>query len=411
MNKEKTKISTNQVESHSLTIFNSDFDAFSRKYLDTNYKLAIYEKRLFPQKYKQILASLFEQLLLFDRISFKVYGENIPLAILINTLGIKQVEELIEEKVIEFVLWTPDVTYNEAEIEGLLPLQSINLTSPAHSDPEESINLGLKWLKDQPTRKDRRMLQRKIKKNYKIPEDNFSHDAARLVIDAYNSNKLEDIGMPKIKDILKLSKSERRKLCEYASDVLETTILSRYGYSSFEKYNYYSISLRSFSNIQKAFNIVNNFNKILTLEKIPDLKILFYEKKLDLKSIVKLRRKSISIKFRRWLHSVSNNSGADNICKEYIDAIVQTKGYFESGKGKFIKTLSLFTLSIEVGGLIAGLPGMILGVPLAKMIEPAADFGLDLIDTYFLDGVLRGWNPRLFISEMIKNVNKRNASS
>jgi hypothetical protein len=40
-------------------------------------------------RFKNIEASLFEQMLLFEKVSFKVYGENIPLAFLINVLGEK----------------------------------------------------------------------------------------------------------------------------------------------------------------------------------------------------------------------------------------------------------------------------------------------------------------------------------
>lgn len=192
-----------------LTIFNTDLNSFSRKYLFKSNRLTPYEELLFPLKYLQILASLFEQFLLFEKISFKVYGENAPLAILINELGIKQVEELIEEKKLEFVLWTTMVTYNVDEIKGVLPLQHGTLTSPVHSDPEESIRLGLNMLKKYPDRKIRRMIQQIFQNIYKIPDKYFSRDAAKLVINAYNSNKLEDIGMPNEKDIQKLLVKER----------------------------------------------------------------------------------------------------------------------------------------------------------------------------------------------------------
>jgi hypothetical protein len=31
-----------------------------------------------------------------------------------------------------------------------------------------------------------------------------------------------------------------------------------------------------------------------------------------------------------------------------------------------------------------------------KTLEPLADWGLDLLDTYVLDGILKGWTPRVF---------------
>jgi len=42
------------------------------------------------------------------------------------------------------------------------------------------------------------------------------------------------------------------------------------------------------------------------------------------------------------------------------------------------------------------------GAAAGGLIGKAADFGLSLLDTYVLDGILKGWNPRMFVDE-IKN--------
>src|SRR5579872_2743801 len=94
-----------------MVVFNSTLNEFTRKYLVINpgadqESLAATMK----DQYQEALASMIEQLLFFDKISIKVYGENIPLAVLINELGAKQVLELIEEQAIEFMLWTPVLT-------------------------------------------------------------------------------------------------------------------------------------------------------------------------------------------------------------------------------------------------------------------------------------------------------------
>jgi len=384
----------------SSTIFNIEINNFCRKYLIKGNTVSKAEESLFHNRHQQILASLFEQLLLFNKISIKVYGENIPLAILMNNLGINQLEELIEEKAIEFVLWTPVVTYHVDEIEGLFPLQSGNLNSPAHSDPDESIKLGFNFLRSQPDYKIKNHLQNKLREVYKIPDQQFAHDAAKLTVDAYSSNKLEKISMPREKEPMRLTREERARLCEYATDVLETTILAKYGYSSYDNYNYYTISEKCFSNIQKSFKLQDNLGRILSLENIPDFKRLFLENKLNFELITKIRNKNVSKKFRNWMNNIAENSDVEDICKEYISAIAKTKGFFDSKKGKFIKTISLFTLVTGIGTLLVGLPGMAGGPILAKTVEPAVDLGLDLIDKYFLEGLLKGWSPRYFIDEI-----------
>ena len=78
-----------------------------RNFLVKGNPVAAAEVSLFERRHDDIIASLCEQLLLFDKVSFKVYGENIPLAVLFNHLGVKNLEQLVEEEAIEFVLWTP----------------------------------------------------------------------------------------------------------------------------------------------------------------------------------------------------------------------------------------------------------------------------------------------------------------
>lgn len=76
--------------------------------------------------------------------SFKVYGENIPLTLLINTFGLKTVEALLEQEAINFVLWTSGVTYSVSDTPCVYPLQSLRYSSSVHTDPEESIISGFR---------------------------------------------------------------------------------------------------------------------------------------------------------------------------------------------------------------------------------------------------------------------------
>ncbi len=111
-----------------------------------------------PSRFKRLEASLFEDLLLFDRVSFKVHGENIPLAVLLNLFGTKSFEALFEQSAIRFVLWTPMVGFNETELPWIHPLVFGNFNSPAHSNPEASADLGLKWLRNPPSARYQRLL-------------------------------------------------------------------------------------------------------------------------------------------------------------------------------------------------------------------------------------------------------------
>src|SRR5882724_8439889 len=61
-------------------------------------------------------ASLFEHLLLFDTISIKLHGENVPLALMLRLFGEDGLERLIDQKAIRFVLWTPMITHSVTEM-------------------------------------------------------------------------------------------------------------------------------------------------------------------------------------------------------------------------------------------------------------------------------------------------------
>ncbi|MGA2539513.1 MAG: hypothetical protein ABSF53_26135 [Terracidiphilus sp.] len=131
------------------TIFYPDLNDFCRTYQISDRIMAPVEVAQFPVRLKEQKASIFEQLLLFDKISFKVHGENILVPFLMSQLGQDAFEALLDQDAIGFTLWTPVVTHLVEDTPGVVALQSGTLSSPAHSDPEKSIELGLKWMSKQ----------------------------------------------------------------------------------------------------------------------------------------------------------------------------------------------------------------------------------------------------------------------
>jgi hypothetical protein len=92
-----------------------------------------------------------EAMMFAPRISFKVYGENVVLAMLTNALGVDAMEELLRAGDVEFILWRSFPVHWDKEVlqPGLRPLAGLRLTDKAHSDPLESVELGLRgWGRD-----------------------------------------------------------------------------------------------------------------------------------------------------------------------------------------------------------------------------------------------------------------------
>ncbi|MEB0276868.1 hypothetical protein, partial [Cryobacterium sp. 5B3] len=49
---------------------------------------------------------------------------------------------------------------------------------------------------------------------------------------------------------------------------------------------------------------------------------------------------------------------------------------------------------------VGGPAAAMLGAAGGKLMECAADVGLDMLDEHLLDGVLKGWTPRVFIEKL-----------
>ena len=109
----------------------------------------------------------FEDLLLFDCISFNIVGVNQPLLFLIEELGLNKVEELLERKTIEFVTNIPLIAANlgqeidgQHQFKGVPPLISGIFTSQANSDAEYQIDETLKLITG--LNRDRKRIFKKI---------------------------------------------------------------------------------------------------------------------------------------------------------------------------------------------------------------------------------------------------------
>jgi len=360
--------------------------------------------KLTKEQYRQIIAGLFEQLLVFDKITISTNRLNFGLIFLIDRLGLNTVERLFDSGYIKLMLWSPiivigsgrqndDGTIDESVIYGQPPIAAGALTEN-DSDPEKNI---LKALVNFGLHRDRkRILTKRVLKHYVIPDGmEFSKDAAKLVIDSYQNNNLSGLGLPFEKEPNQLNLEQRKQLLSLGHKVLETAILAKYNYKSYENYEHFSICQQNLNNIGKAYNIIENTSEILKFENLPDLKSLFINEKLDFDSIFKLRHLSSAKYYRKWINSIGESANAQEITKEYVNEIKGSNKFFNSSGGKFVRNLGMFGVSTALGAAIAGPAGV------------AAGFGLGLLDTFVLDNLLKGKNPSMFINEIEKQIKSK----
>ena len=300
------------------------------------------------------------------------------------------------------MIWTPTVVVgqgnngegvkNQELLMGTPPIVTGVYGSDIHIDPNASATNALNFVLQQSfVRKERRAFVKKVVKATKVTDFTFTNDASKIVISAYENNELKELGLPFNLPAFDLSYQDRIKLQSLASDVLETSFLAKYKYSSLNQYSYSTIAAESLKRIQQAHKLEEDFQKIITIENLLDLRKYILDNNLSLNQILEIRKKEDSKLFREWLKNVSTNEDAIEITREYLDAIENRKGFFDSHEGKLTKTISL--LGVSYAGDLLLFNGILI-----------MSGAVGLFDTYILTGLLQGWNPRLGIKAIEEKI-------
>jgi hypothetical protein len=145
-----------------------------------------------------------------------------------------------------------------------------------------------------------------------------------------------------------------------------------------------------------------DFDELSRLNEFPDLQKAYSTIPDAMKRLPKIRSGRDARNFRMWL--AATTSGDKKICTEFMNSIQDPRNFFESRKGKFIKSLAMTAIGTGAGAVIdQGLAGFAAGALISKIAEPAVDLGLDLLDEYLLNNLTKGWQPRMFF-DTLKNL-------
>mgnify|MGYP003584069705 CR=1 FL=1 len=351
---------------------------------------------------KNLIAELFEQLLIFDVVIISTNRLNNSLKFLIEELGINTVENLIEREYIKFILWTPVILSTSGSISNGKIDESTILGKPpilvgSLSDEDKDLDYITKKVLDSfdDLHRDRkRSFTRKAIKNYIIPDGmGFSNDTYEIISSSYENNIFENLGLPNNKDFLQLNLQERNILFDLSHKLLETLILFEYDLKSINKYDSIKIINQNVEKIGKAFNIIENCNTIFKAECVPNLKQLYIQERINFNDVFHIRNLSSAKFYRKWINKVSENVDSTEITKEYLNEIKGNSKFFNTSAGRLIKFL---TINL-IGGLITSIP--------SNLISTISGFGLNAIDSYILDSALKGSNPSMFIEYFEKELN------
>lgn len=386
-------------------IFNTELNALCRKYFIKGpvepTKNEILE---FPKKYNEIKSSLFESFILHKEVNFKIEGENIPLCLLVNEIGLRGIEELIDDNALSFTLWEPMILHLVDKLDGVTPIAAGRYNNGPYVDPEESINLGLGFMRSPLKKGEVRTLTRKIRDLYVFVPKGLEHDCVSLTMSALESGKLQSLGLQaQDRNKSHLSAIEKNTLTSYASDLLSYKYLIHKHASTSPTSN---VQLLLNDSIGKSLTLPKEeiFSSILKLENFPDIKSSFNTMGLPMDELIRVRKSKNSKKFRKWLSTLNSISDPVEAQRYYLESIQNPKGIFDSFLGKSTKSVAMMILGAYVGAQVDTNIGPYVGALSSKIAGPITDYILDMADEYLLSELTKGWTPKIFIND-IKQLN------
>jgi hypothetical protein len=122
--------------------------------------------------------------------------------------------------------------------------------------------------------------------------------------------------------------------------------------------------------------IESNTDKIFKIEALPSFKELILNGIIKTKDVPQICSSKNAEKFIKWIMKVESNTDSEEITKEYIDAITNSNGFFETNKGKIIKSVVVTTLTGIIGSKVAEIPGAVTGIAIGAAAQPIVDHGL-----------------------------------
>lgn len=337
-----------------------------------------------------------EALIISPKVSFKVYGENVVLCRLIDFFGVKGVERLLEEGAIEFIFWNRDLVKMENPPDGLRPLAPITFTDPAHSDPEASVELGLKGWSNKSASVVERIAKLAVERTI-LPEESLPNTTIQAVYAAHAAGRLVADGFNPAIPLDKLTPQQRADLLNLGARAYEGALLLANSYDLHECSKIWDAWVKVFSTISRDDGPLKLVQEVMTLEGLPSIPSLILQRIISPQDIIDIRSSSATEELRKWLWSQPDPRDTKEIAAKYLAEIsggkVADRSWFKAARVTGV-SVSGSALGAAAGMALAGTPGMIAG--------GALGLGVSLADTFGLEKLLRGHNPRNFAEKEIR---------
>lgn len=374
-------------------VFNTDLDTVATNFLK---RPDLPDSPEFRQQYAMSLLSAAEAIVIAPRVTFKVTGENVVLAILTKIFGVKGVRELLEADAIEFVLWRSLVTGVQSEellASGILPIAPGNSTNPEHADPNISALMGMNW-NDKLDRRQKRDVARMAARHTVVTPLQAPSQATEAVMRAFNSGRLRDMGLDPQVAAHNQSADNRNQLVRLATDLTESAVLMEHEWGLYEADSTWASMMKIAAEVRSGSKVLKTAEEIIRLDPAPAIRDLFFDQTLSPSDLLRLRNRPEVRDFREWLWTRCDPADSREIVEAYASLVVKGSRTRLADREWFrmMRTVGVAFAGGVAGNAVAGPIGAGIGAFVASNLASAAVSYGDLL----IDRISSGRSPRRF---------------
>ncbi|MFO0739625.1 MAG: hypothetical protein U0270_27250 [Labilithrix sp.] len=382
-------------------LFSTELDDIAQKLLKTDAPLPN-ERELQRELVRRGLAAA-EALVLAPRVTFKVYGENVVLAVLARAIGAKGIREMLEEGGLEFMLWQSfpghwSTSSARPAPKGIHPLAPITLTSAPHKDPLASAELGLRGWAPWMPESDAKPIARLAAERTSLVDPKLAPLACSKAHAAYAAGLLASRGLDGSVAFDDMTESQRSELTAVADDLHRMAAALGRDLEVHDDEPGWTALGAACSRLQDAERVIEVGQKIIRLERVPSISQLLLSGLVSHAEIPDIRRRKETLEFRKWLWSQPDPTDAVKVADAYLAALSRKADVTDSQWFKAMRIILMGVLGSVLGTAVAGPVGAGIG---GAMASTGAGVATSLVDGFWIDALLGKANPRRLATDVL----------